>query len=123
MDGSLSSPPAVQNISFISFRGADDTYELGETVEVMVEFDKPVRVTGSPQVALIIGSETRHATLSKRWGDDRYLDFSYVVQKGDRDEDGIGIPANALTLQRRIHHGRRRHGRCRPGARGRSPRA
>ena len=98
VDGSLSSPPAVQNISFISFRGADDTYELGETVEVMVEFDKPVRVTGSPQVALIIGSETRHATLSKRWGDDRYLDFSYVVQEGDRDEDGIGIPANALTL-------------------------
>ena len=101
VDGSLASPPAVQNISFISFRGADDTYELGETVEVMIEFDKPVRVTGSPQVALIIGSETRHAvypTSWGAWGADRRVRFEYTVQEGDRDEDGISIPANALSL-------------------------
>ena len=98
VDGSLASPPAVQNLSFISFRGADDTYELGETVEVMVEFDKPVRVTGSPQVALIIGSETRHATYSMLWGDDRHAHFEYTVQEGDWDEDGISIAANALLL-------------------------
>ena len=100
VDGSLASPPAVRNISFISFRGADDTYQLGETVEVMVEFDKPVRVTGSPQVALIIGSETRHAvypTSWGAWGADRRVRFEYTVQEGDWDEDGISIPANALS--------------------------
>ena len=97
VDGSLASPPAVKGISFMSFRGADDTYELGETVEVMVEFDKPVRVTGSPQVALSIGAETRHAAYSDSW-DGRNAHFSYTVQEGDRDEDGISIPANALSL-------------------------
>ena len=98
VDGSLVSPPAVKSISFISFRGGDDTYELGETVEVMVEFDKAVRVIGSPQVALIIGSETRHATYSTWWGVGQHAHFEYTVQEGDRDEDGISIPGNSLTL-------------------------
>ena len=98
VDGSLTSPPAVKNISFISFRGGDDTYELGETVEVMVEFDKVVTVTGTPQVALTIGDQVRHATYSTSWGDDRHAHFEYTVQEGDHDEDGISIPANALLL-------------------------
>ena len=100
-DGSLASPPAVTRISFISYLGEDDTYELGETVVVMVEFDKAVRLTGSPQVALIIGSETRHAvypTVWGAWGADRQARFEYTVQEGDRDEDGISIPENALSL-------------------------
>ena len=98
VDGSLTSPPAVKSISFISFRGGDDTYELGETVEVMVEFDKVVTVTGTPQVALTIGDQVRHATYSTSWGDDRHAHFEYTVQEGDHDEDGISIPANALLL-------------------------
>ena len=98
VDGSLTSPPAVTRISFMSFRGADDTYQLGETVEVMVEFDKPVTVTGTPQVALIIGDQVRHATYSTSWRDDRHAHFEYTVQEGDHDEDGISIAANALLL-------------------------
>ena len=98
MDGSLVTPPAVRDISFISSGARDDTYELGETVELVVEFDRAVAVTGSPQVALTIGSETRHAAYSTSWEDKRYTQFSYVVQEGDRDEDGISIPANALVL-------------------------
>ena len=98
VDGSLASPPAVKGISFISSVGRDDTYELGEPVEVMVEFHRAVRVTGSPQVTLTIGSETRHAAYSTSRGDDRYVHFSYAVQEGDRDEEGISIAANALLL-------------------------
>ena len=97
VDGSLVSPPAVKRIYFASL-SRDDTYELGETVEVLVEFDKAVRVTGSPQVALTIGSETRHAAYSNSWGDERHAHFSYTVQEGDRDEDGVSIPPNALSL-------------------------
>ena len=64
-----------------------------------VEFDRVVTVTGSPQVALTIGTRTRHAAYSTSWGDDdRYIDFAYVVQEGDQDEGGISIPANALVL-------------------------
>ena len=97
VDGSLVSPPAVKRIYFMSSRARDDTYELGETVEVLVEFDKAVTVAGSPRVALSVGAETRHAAYSDSW-DGRSAHFSYTVQEGDRDEDGISIPANALSL-------------------------
>ena len=98
MNGSLVTPPAVKRIYFLSSLVRDDTYELGETVEVLVEFDKVVTVTGSPQVALTIGEQIRHAAYSTSWGDDQHAHFSYTVQEGDRDEDGISIPANSLLL-------------------------
>ena len=98
VNGSLASPPGVTHLYFGDSPARGNTYERGETVRVGVHFDKVVKVTGRPQVELTIGAETRYATLSTRWGDDRYVDFSYVVQEGDRDEDGISIPANALIL-------------------------
>ena len=97
VNGSLVTPPGVRDIFFISFPARGDTYELGETIEVLVEFDRAVTVTGSPQVALIIGTQTRQAAYSASW-DDRYAYFSYAVQEADRDEDGISIAANALDL-------------------------
>ena len=98
VNGSLASPPGVTHLYFGDSPARGNTYERGETVRVGVHFDKVVKVTGRPQVELTIGAETRYATLSTRWEDDRYVDFSYVVQEGDRDEDGISIPANALIL-------------------------
>ena len=98
VNGGLASPPRVTRIYFGSSPARGNTYELGEEVRVVVDFDKVVTVTGRPQVELTIGAETRYATPTTRWEDDRYVDFSYVVQEGDRDEDGIGIPANALAL-------------------------
>ena len=55
---------AVSSIIISSSPATGDTYELGETVEVKVRFDRTVKATGSPQVALTIGTQTRHATLS-----------------------------------------------------------
>ena len=98
VDGSLTTPPGVREIYFVSSPARGDTYELGETIEVMVEFDRVVRVTGSPRVALTIGAQTRHAAYSEWWGDDRHAHFSYTVPEDDRDERGIRIPANALML-------------------------
>ncbi len=98
VDGSLVSPPMVLRYSMTFPPPRDGTYELGETVQVHVEFDKPVTVTGSPQVALTIGEQTRHATYLTSWGDDRNALFSYTVQEGDRDGDGISISANSLLL-------------------------
>ena len=96
VNGRLATPPTVRDVAFVSSPARDGTYEFGETIEVEVEFDKGVTATGSPQVALTIGTETRHATLSA-WGD-QSLYFDYAVQEGDRDEDGISIAANALVL-------------------------
>ena len=97
VNGSLASPPVVNSIFFDSpTRG--DTYELGETIELVVEFHRAVTVTGSPQVALTIGTQTRHAAYSRSSGGDRMVHVSYAVQEGDRDEDGFSIAANALAL-------------------------
>ena len=96
VNGSLASPPAVTSIGFFS-PASGDTYELGETIELLVEFHRAVTVSGSPLLALTIGTETRQAAYSTSWRDGRVLQFSYTVQEDDRDEHGIGIPANGLT--------------------------
>ena len=96
VDGSLVTPPGVADIYFVSSPARGDTYELGETVEVEVEFDRAVEATGDPQVSLVIGTQTRYAAFSG-WGSET-LYFEYIVREGDRDEDGIDIAANALVL-------------------------
>ena len=98
VSGSLITPPSVWSIAFDSSPALGTTYELGETIEVRVEFDRAVQVTGSPQVALTIGTDTRQAAYALSWRDPRYAHFSYTVQEGDRDEDGVSIAANALAL-------------------------
>ncbi len=88
--------PAVSSIALISFPAGGDTYGLGEEVRVRVEFDKAVIATGSPRIALTIGTETRQATFVG--SATRSLYFYYIVQAADRDENGISIAANALIL-------------------------
>ena len=89
-------PPRVTGISFDSAPSRGETYELGETVEVVVHFDGAVKASGNPQLALNIGTDIRHATWFG-WSSSS-LYFQYTVQEGDRDEDGISIAANALAL-------------------------
>ena len=96
VDGRLVAPPRVTNVALLSSPARGDTYEMGEELEVAVEFDKAVTATGNPQVVLTIGTETRHAT-SFGWSR-KSLYFSYIVQAADRDKNGISIAANALVL-------------------------
>ena len=89
--------PAVAAIYFAGSPAVGDTYERGETIEVRVEFDRPVTVTGSPRVALAIGGHSRAPAFSSiSLGITAF--FAYTVQQDDLDADGIGIPANALSL-------------------------
>ncbi|MDE0225767.1 MAG: hypothetical protein OXP28_11580 [Gammaproteobacteria bacterium] len=98
VDGSLVTPPGVSDIYFVSSPARGGTYELGEAIEVLVEFDRAVTVTGTPLVELTIGAQTRHAAFSEWWGQNQYAHFSYTVQEDDRDERGIRIAANAVVL-------------------------
>ena len=96
VDGSsVSAPPTVDRVSFNRLPTSGGTYEQGETVEVLVDFDKAVAVTGTPRLALTIGTQIRHA-MYHRTAYGRTLHFHYTVQAGDSDEDGISIAANAL---------------------------
>ena len=96
VDGSLVSAPAVSGVSFSGAPADGAIYELGETIRVTVEFDRPVTATGSPQVALTVGADIRQATY--RASSSRFLFFDYAVRAADLDSDGIGIAANALNL-------------------------
>ena len=108
--GVLLTPPTVSDIYLDNHvpPPTGDTYVRGDRIRVRVQFDKRVTVTGSPQVALSIGSQTRQAkysgfslmvlpdgrtTVEKDWHS-----FDYKAQEADHDMDGVSIPANALAL-------------------------
>jgi hypothetical protein len=76
------------------------TYVRGESLTVVVAFDEPVVVEGSPELMLTIGNETVAAAYAGTWADSepQFALFAYVVQAADRDGDGISIAADALRL-------------------------
>ena len=95
--------PDLGSITHWSFPKSGDTYKRGEKIQVQVfSLKAPVTVTGTPQVALQIGTQKRQAVYDPVLSTPRSLIFSYVVQAGDSDNDGFGIGANpssnALTL-------------------------
>ena len=102
----LRTPPAPARIRDVQFQSAivtalpyaGSTYDAGEYIYPMVVFDRPVDVTGSPQLSLTIGNNTRTATYTRTNSSRTILFFKYLVQSSDRDDDGISFPANALSL-------------------------
>ncbi|MCY4375670.1 MAG: hypothetical protein OXC31_18070, partial [Spirochaetaceae bacterium] len=94
VNGSQVSAPAVSGVSITS-RPRGGTYARGESIVVEVRFSEPVTVTGSPRLALTVGTATRGAGFTRTSGSTLW--FSYRVQEEDRDSDGIGIAAGALS--------------------------
>ena len=98
VNGGVENAPNVNSAVVVSNPADGDTYGLGETIRVWVGFDRLTDVTGTPQLALTIGSDTRQAVFVENDRRVYELDFAYVVQPSDRDSDGIDISASALTL-------------------------
>ena len=101
----------VQSILIGSDPGDDRVYEPGDTIEVWVRFDDDLAVTGTPQLSLNLGGSNvlasfarigslsqDGAALSTTQDSGNVLTFSYTVEEGDLDSDGITIPRNALSL-------------------------
>jgi len=89
----LQGPPPVQ-AKFDSYvPPTDGTYYTGQVLEFKVLFDQVVAVTGTPQLALTIGTQTRYAdyvagsTPTGGYG----LTFRYTLTAADSDADGIAI--------------------------------
>ncbi len=95
VDGRLG-PPGVLALA-LNPPAAGDTYNNGETIEATVTFNKAVDVTGTPQLALGIGSNTRQANYASGTGT-ASLVFRYTVVSADTDPDGVTIESGALTL-------------------------
>ena len=83
-----------------------DTYGLGETIAITVTFDKAVTVDtsgGTPRIRIQfrvdgVLNQNRWAEYSSGSGGTALV-FTYTVQAGDMDTDGIRLPANFLRLQ------------------------
>ncbi|MDE0221379.1 MAG: hypothetical protein OXJ90_19075 [Spirochaetaceae bacterium] len=104
VDGSRITAPRISHIYYLRGRPGvgGREYRHGHRIQVRVEFDRAVHVTGVPQIPLMIGSETRQATfIPDHWdfvNPESSLYFCYSVRPEDRDTDGISIPADSLSL-------------------------
>ena len=86
VDGTLGYPK-VTGVTISSSAGADNTYNVDDTIAVTVAFDSTVAVTGTPQLALGIGSATRQANYASGTGSTSLV-FRYVVVVGTRTRTG-----------------------------------
>ena len=86
-------PATINQVRWMSTPVSGQTYGLGETIELAVEFSEDVVVilgADDPRVMIAIGESTRAATYSAGSGT-RSLSFRYVVRREDRDDDGISV--------------------------------
>jgi methionine-rich copper-binding protein CopC len=81
--------PTVSSVSV----PADGTYGAGQTLSFTVNTTEAITVTGTPQIALTIGGATEQATYASGSGSTALV-FSYTVQAGDVDADGIAVASS-----------------------------
>jgi len=95
-DAGLSLALSVEKLTPVVMKvegSADGSYRAGTAITVAVDYGSPIQVTGSPVLLLTIGSTSRPARYVAARSTNRRLIFSYEVQPGDSDNDGIGIGA------------------------------
>ena len=89
--------PTVSTVAITSNPGTDETYALGDTIEVGLTFSEAVTVTGAPYLLIDVGGTNRRADYHSGTGATQ-LKFQYTVLAGDDDDDGIAVVENSLTL-------------------------
>lgn len=68
-----------------------DVYLDGTSLEIIVKYDQPITVTGSPRIPVKVAGNTRLVNLISQISDSELL-FRYEVVVGDNDTDGIELP-------------------------------
>ncbi|MRD46385.1 hypothetical protein GHT07_03790 [Caenimonas koreensis DSM 17982] len=93
----LNEAPQVASVALTSASGAvDGLLNAGDTVSVTVTMTEATTVTGTPQIALNIGGATVYANYTSGSGSTALV-FSYTIQAGQTDLDGISVDANSLS--------------------------
>ena len=89
------------NISKLAITSAtsiqNGTLNAGDVLSITVTLSEATIVTGTPQLALTIGGATVQANYASGSGSTSLI-FTYTIQSGDSDANGISISANALSL-------------------------
>ncbi len=78
---------AVQSVT----APAAAVYNAGDTLTFTVTFNEAVTVSGTPRLALTLGSTTRYAAYTATGSTTLALNFTSTVQAGDNDPDGIAL--------------------------------
>ena len=96
-------PPTISAIAITSDPGDGNSYGVGDQVEVTVTFSENVRVTTRgyrPRLMLDIGGKTKVAKYVVPSSPDpmKFMKFTYTVEAGDNDNNGIAVGANKLQL-------------------------
>jgi P2-related tail formation protein len=98
MDGTPIDPPILQQVAITGATGGQNsTLNAGDVVALAATWNRPVTVTGAPQMTITIGNASRTASYTSGSGT-ATLAFAYTIQAGDNDANGISIPANSLSL-------------------------
>jgi heat shock protein HslJ len=90
--------PSITQVAITSATGAQNsTLNAGDVLTVKVDMSEVVLVSGTPQLALTIGGAVVQANYASGSGTNQ-LSFTYTIQAGQTDANGIAIAANALQL-------------------------
>ena len=91
-------PATVRSVAITSNPGSDETYGTGDRVEVTVTMTEDVIVSSTypPELTLDIGGSLKRA--GYRSENSGKLVFSYVIQDGLNDDNGISFPENSVRL-------------------------
>lgn len=84
-------PPSISSIAVPNAA----TYKSGDSLGFTVNMSEAVIVTGNPHIELLTGAVQAAAYISGSGSS--ALHFSYTVQAGDNDNDGIAIEAFSLN--------------------------
>ena len=83
-------------VSMVDITSTGSPYGVDGVIDVTVTFSEAVTVSGTPQIALTVGTTTRQTTYISGTGT-AALVFTYTVVVGDNDDDGVSIAADALA--------------------------
>ena len=91
--------PFVSTVAITGATGmtGDTLDDAGDTVSVTVTMDEDTTVSGTPQLSLNIGGATKQADYVSGSGSTDLI-FTYTLESGLTDADGISIDANSLSL-------------------------
>ena len=93
----LADAPHITSLEITSTPSAGPSYETGETIQVTATLSEAVGFTGpEPILRILIGANTREAVRVASLSATTQWVFEYVVEAGDRDDDGISIEQHAL---------------------------
>ena len=86
-------PPVVTSVAVISYPAMPTYYNIGQTVDIQVSFDRAVQVDGALPTLLIALSAGSSTALYQYGSGTSTLTFRYTVTSGDFDMDGITLGA------------------------------